>query len=168
MATRAMHKMGDISRKDPDLCLVFGEDGENWVGNWSSGMGFMYVRFPKHTTRQLTPEEKKQYGFSVRPAVIVLPKDEERKQRLTRKREEYRHRLDNPDFSGYKNEMLCRIEVLDRLLADGRAVTKDILNKLVKQYGSEVNLDDFDSSCVIIEDYCETGGAKVRGGTGLH
>lgn len=29
MATKAQHKMGDISCETPDLCVVHGEEGEN-------------------------------------------------------------------------------------------------------------------------------------------
>ena len=61
MATKAYHLMGDISTETPDLCVVHGEDGDNWVGNWITGFGFMNVKFPKATTRELTQEEKEKY-----------------------------------------------------------------------------------------------------------
>lgn len=56
-ATTAIHKLGDISRDEGDHCHIFGEDGDNYVGNWITGYGFIEVRFPKSTTRDLTPEE---------------------------------------------------------------------------------------------------------------
>ena len=57
MATKAEHLMGDISRKDADLCVIHSEDDKNYIGNWVEGYGFIDVRFPKETTRDLTEEE---------------------------------------------------------------------------------------------------------------
>ena len=57
MATKAMHKLGDISRDEPDLCRIYAEDGDDWIGSWVTGFGFFDVHFPKATTRPLTPEE---------------------------------------------------------------------------------------------------------------
>lgn len=62
MATKAMHKLGDISSDEPDLCLIHSEDDENWIGNWVEGLGFINVKFPKASTRELTPEEIKHYN----------------------------------------------------------------------------------------------------------
>ena len=39
------------------ICSVYGDDGDNWVGSWITGMGYFDVRFPKSTTRPLTQEE---------------------------------------------------------------------------------------------------------------
>lgn len=61
MATTAIHKLGDISRDEPDLCIVYKEDEENYIGNWVEGFGFIEVKFPKETTRPLTEEEKKSH-----------------------------------------------------------------------------------------------------------
>lgn len=61
MATRAAHRLGDVSREEPDLAIVYGEDGANYVGQWVTGAGFVDVRFPKATTRELTPDEKDRY-----------------------------------------------------------------------------------------------------------
>ena len=62
MATKAIHQMGDISRDEEDLCVVFAEDKENYIGNWVTGFGFIEVKFPKETTRELTNEEVKEYN----------------------------------------------------------------------------------------------------------
>lgn len=61
MATEAQHLTGDISSNTPDLCVVHGEESDNWIGNWVTGFGFMNVKFPKATTRELTQEEKEKY-----------------------------------------------------------------------------------------------------------
>lgn len=33
MATQAIHRLGDISREEPDLCVIHSEDAENYIGN---------------------------------------------------------------------------------------------------------------------------------------
>jgi len=62
MATKAVHKMGDISRDEPDLCHVHEEALDHYIGSWVTGYGFINVKFPKETTRDLTPEEIKKYN----------------------------------------------------------------------------------------------------------
>jgi len=57
IATKAIHKLGDISRDKPDLCVIHSQDEENYIGNWVCGFGFIDVKFPKETTRDLTDEE---------------------------------------------------------------------------------------------------------------
>jgi hypothetical protein len=62
MATTAIHQLGDISRKTPDLCRVHKEDKENYIGSWVTGLGFIEVKFPKETTRDLTEAEIEKYN----------------------------------------------------------------------------------------------------------
>ena len=62
MATKALHKLGDISRNPADLCVIDRENKENFIGNWVTGYGFIDVKFPKKTTRKLTEEEKEKYN----------------------------------------------------------------------------------------------------------
>jgi hypothetical protein len=62
MATRADHKLGDISRDEPSLCLIEREDGDNYIGAWVTGFGFFDVKFPKATTRELTDSEADHFG----------------------------------------------------------------------------------------------------------
>jgi hypothetical protein len=63
MATRAFHKLGDLSSDGPDLCRIYGDTREDfshvgyYVGSWVTGYGFFNVLFPKETTRPLTDEE---------------------------------------------------------------------------------------------------------------
>lgn len=61
MATTAIHQLGDISRDTPDICRIYGEEGADYIGEWVTGFGFIKVRFPKATTRDLTPEEVEHY-----------------------------------------------------------------------------------------------------------
>lgn len=65
MATKAYHKLGDISSDTPDLCIVDDCDDNNYIGNWVYGYGFIDVKFPKETTRELTPEEVEEYHGSL-------------------------------------------------------------------------------------------------------
>ena len=49
------------------LCLVNGESGDSFVGNWVEGYGHSRLLFPKSTTRPLTPEEIRQWeGATIR------------------------------------------------------------------------------------------------------
>lgn len=64
MATKAYHKLGDISRDTPDLVFVDSSDADNYIGHWVFGFGFVGVKFPKETTRNLTPEEIEKYNNS--------------------------------------------------------------------------------------------------------
>ncbi len=62
IATTAIHKLGDISREDGDLCRVTKETETDYLGMWVTGFGFFDVKFPKETTRDLTPEEVEKYN----------------------------------------------------------------------------------------------------------
>lgn len=61
IATTAIHKLGDISRPGSDLCVVKSETEKNYIGNWVTGLGYIGVRFPKSSTRELTEEDIKKY-----------------------------------------------------------------------------------------------------------
>jgi hypothetical protein len=62
MATKAIHMLGDLSRKEADICVISEEDKENYIGSWVFGFGFFGVKFPKETTRELTQEEIDKYN----------------------------------------------------------------------------------------------------------
>jgi len=62
MATKAYHKMGDISRDEEDLCFIHEIGKDYYVGSWVTGFGFINVEFPKETTRELTQEEIDKYN----------------------------------------------------------------------------------------------------------
>jgi hypothetical protein len=62
MATKATHKLGDLSRKNPELACIQSEDEDNYYGYWIEGLGFIDVQFPKSTTRELTEEEKVKFS----------------------------------------------------------------------------------------------------------
>lgn len=60
IATAAMHKLGDISRDEPDYCLFVSEDETNYYGHWIEGFGFVNVAFPKTTSKICSPELAKE------------------------------------------------------------------------------------------------------------
>ena len=62
MATVASHQLGDISSDEPDLCIVREETETDYIGDWVYGLGFLGVKFPKSTTRDLTEEEVAHYN----------------------------------------------------------------------------------------------------------
>ncbi len=62
MATKAMHKLGDISSEHEDLCIIERETDTHYIGRWVTGFGFIEVEFPKETTRELTAEEVEKYN----------------------------------------------------------------------------------------------------------
>ena len=79
MATKAVHKLGDISRDKPDLCFINDEDDENYIGSWVTGFGFIEVKFPKKTTRELTKKEIKYWnklyvGIASQPPIKIVIK----------------------------------------------------------------------------------------------
>lgn len=54
--------MGDLSRSGASidsLCILQGYDAaaDEYIGNWITGFGFMDVRYPADTVRELTDEE---------------------------------------------------------------------------------------------------------------
>lgn len=62
IGTTAIHKLGDISRPDGDLCIIHARAGRDYIGQWVTGFGFVEVRFPMTTTRRLTPAEKMRWN----------------------------------------------------------------------------------------------------------
>lgn len=62
MGTTAIHRLGDISSDEPDLCYIQKEDEDNYIGVWVMGYGLIEVKFPKKTTRVLTAEEIEKYN----------------------------------------------------------------------------------------------------------
>lgn len=65
MATTAIHTLGDISRDEPDLARIYGEDGDDYIGQWVAGYGYVNVRFPKASTRPLNAKEIAYYRTRV-------------------------------------------------------------------------------------------------------
>lgn len=104
--------------------------------------------------------------------VIVLP--DERREQLQAKINEYRKRMaDDDEFTHPEGQLLMgsgtayNFCVLERLLSDGTVKTFDLSAELMEKLGDRFDPAKFGNACGVIKDYCETGGAKVTGGTGL-
>ena len=65
MATNALGKERNLSREEPDLVRIYGEEDDCYIGEWVTGLGFINVRFPKDTTRELTEKEKDYFSTKV-------------------------------------------------------------------------------------------------------
>ncbi|GIF08693.1 hypothetical protein Asi03nite_62310 [Actinoplanes siamensis] len=66
MATHAFHQLaGDISRDEHHLALITDEDDDDFIGSWVEGAGFINVRFPKGTTRELATDEVERFNGRV-------------------------------------------------------------------------------------------------------
>ncbi len=53
----AIHKMGDIGRKEDDFIRVHSEIDKQYIGNFEFGFGFIDVKFNKSDVRPCTKEE---------------------------------------------------------------------------------------------------------------
>lgn len=63
LAKEAWHSgRGDISRPTFDICLIYNESENYYIGEWVSGLKYKNVIFPKSSTRYLTDEEVKIYN----------------------------------------------------------------------------------------------------------
>ena len=62
IATKANHKLGDLTRPEGDICMIKKETDEHYIGQWVFGYGMVGIEFPKNTTRTLTETEKEHYN----------------------------------------------------------------------------------------------------------
>ena len=68
--TKAFAASGhDISRDEEDYCYIQKQEGDNYIGYWVEGFGFINVKFPVESTHELTLEEKDYVENT--PVVIV-------------------------------------------------------------------------------------------------
>ena len=64
MAKEAHHLLGEVTRDEWDLAIVFKEDNDNFYGNWVFGYGLIDVCFPKDKVRSLNKKEVSKYNNS--------------------------------------------------------------------------------------------------------
>ena len=60
----AIHKLGDIGRKEDDLVRIYKETDTHYIGNFEEGYGFIDVKFRKEDCRPLTEDEIKELNGS--------------------------------------------------------------------------------------------------------
>jgi len=68
-ATKAYHKMGEISREKGDVAIVSQKDTEFYCGNWVEGFGFIHVKFPIESSKVISKEEAEGFLQSLREQV---------------------------------------------------------------------------------------------------
>jgi hypothetical protein len=110
----------------------------------------------------------------IKPFKIILPNNSSIKNKLKQKISEYEKRvtklkkkfnLNNPDFS-YNSIPGYKALIARRLYLTGEIETKELAKELHEEYG-RVDPEDFNTAAGVINDYCETGGKKVKKGTGF-
>ena len=110
----------------------------------------------------------------IKPIKIILPENNTVKNKLKKKISEYEKRVSklkkklnrhNPDFS-YKSIPGYKALIARRLYLTGEIETKELAKELHEEYGS-VDPEDFNTAAGVIKDYCQTGGKKVKKGTGF-
>lgn len=87
-------------------------------------------------------------------------------QALRRKLDEYKERLDEFTAPEMQLDTIYKIAVLEPLLLDGVVDQDRVLESLKEKYGS-VDEQTFRNAWRVINDYVETGGKSLVGGTGL-
>jgi len=121
-------------------------------------------------------------GEAANEPVLRLPADEHRVRQLEAKKTEYEERLAkqsarepyrHPDLAQDPGTRI-RLAILSRLLEAKEVPTWTFSLELASQSEGIVAVlgpkgfeEAFNCSAAVINDYCETGGTQVRGGTGL-
>ncbi len=110
----------------------------------------------------------------IKPFKIILPKNDRRQVKLKKKLSEYEKRvrrlkktihINNPELS-YNSIPGFKALITRRLYLRGEVETQEFVRELVEEYGS-VDFDEFNNAAGVIHDYCETGGKKVKKGSGF-
>lgn len=107
----------------------------------------------------------------IKPFKIILPENSSLQNKLKKKLFEYEKRVSylkkkiyshNPDLS-YMSLPGFKALITRRLYQRGEVHTQELAKELIEEYG-RVNYDEFNTAAGVINDYCETGGKKVKKG----
>ncbi|MFZ2631322.1 MAG: hypothetical protein WA081_16610 [Desulfosalsimonadaceae bacterium] len=104
---------------------------------------------------------------------IVLPNDLAVRDKLKKKITEYEKRVSklketlhvNPERS-YNSIPGIKALIARRLYQRGEIETREMARELTEEYG-RIDPDQFNVAAGVINDYCSTGGKKVKKGTGF-
>lgn len=123
------------------------------------------------------PQSRKEQGRHL----IFLPENPQAVEQLENKLKEYKSRFEEIKKSrGYNDAFKApeqifdliadthyKIAVLETLLQEKSVNTNELYEKL---HGEDhyFNQDSFINACAVINDYCETGGERSKGGTGFN
>lgn len=110
----------------------------------------------------------------IKPFKIILPQNDRLQNKLKKKLSEYEKRvarlkkklhINNPELS-YNSIPGFKALITRRLYQRGEVETKELAREIIEEYG-RVNSDEFNAAAGVINDYCETGGKKVKEGSGF-
>ncbi|MEZ4551868.1 MAG: hypothetical protein R2860_15910 [Desulfobacterales bacterium] len=105
----------------------------------------------------------------IKPFKIVLPESAPLKKNLKKKLNEYEKRVSllkkkiyssNPELS-YISMPGFKALITRRLYQRGEVNTQELAQELIEEYG-RVNYEEFNTAASVIDDYCKTGGKKVK------
>jgi hypothetical protein len=170
----AAREAEDVAIYNPDIVVTDGtwESGTNPTFFRPYNLDGSVARPPIEGVATVVEFSETEFGFPIYE--ITLP--EGRRSQLERKLTEYEKRLkeegnqyQNPDLQlTLGNDTRYKIEVLSRLLADGKVDVIGLLAELRERVHDQVNMNRFVNAVLVMYDYCETGGAQhAIGGTGL-
>lgn len=110
----------------------------------------------------------------IKPFKIILPSNAQLQKKLKKKLSEYEKRvarlkkqlyMNNPELS-YNSIPGFKALITRRLYLRGEVETKELAKELVEEYG-RVDSEEFNAAASVINDYCQTGGKKVKKGSGF-
>jgi len=109
----------------------------------------------------------------IKPFKIILPENAQLQNKLKKKLHEYEKRVsrlkrkihsNNPDLS-YISMPGFKAIITRRLYQRGEVHTQELAKELIEEYG-RVDSDEFNVAAGVINDYCKTGGKKLKKGNG--
>lgn len=107
----------------------------------------------------------------IKPLKIILPESVPLQNKLKKKLFEYEQRVlrlkkklyaNNPDLS-YISMPGFKALITRRLYQRGEVQTRELAKEIIEEYG-RVDSDEFNIAAGVIDDYCKTGGKKVKKG----
>lgn len=100
---------------------------------------------------------------------ITLSLDVKRQKQLTEKLKEYWSRLSSFPYEHIdkKKRLIYKIDILGSLIASGNVEYDKARMRLLMTYGESFNEGIYKEVFSIIQDYSDSGGQNVQGGTGL-
>lgn len=142
---------------------------ENCKLHWTDIIGACWNYKNREEAEKEGQYMEAELGVPNESPVIHLPTDEKRINQLKKKLAEYEQRLLQNQYKAPEQLMdsICKRAVLSTLLKDGKIVTWELSWKLAETYGESFSVREFQNACKVIEDYSNTGGKNVSGGTGL-
>lgn len=108
----------------------------------------------------------------IKPLKITLPENSQVKTMLQKKLSEYEQRvtrlkkkihIGDPELS-YISIPGFKALITRRLYQRGEVETQELAREIVEEYG-RLNEDEFNTAAGVINDYCKTGGKKVKKST---